>query len=190
MQNLREIPRRLGIRIIRDLFPPPKPGRHEVRLAMAGHCQADDYSCGVSAGWSALRFLNPAARLARFDRECAADPETGTSTTRLRRALRLQGVSATRKPLTFAMLESLLRAGHPILTSIHRRDDVWHWVTIYGVATKPRRVFFIGRVLPGFSRTWLPWAEFLRIHGSSVPLVARFVGNKTRRRSSRKTAGR
>lgn len=171
ISSIESIPRSLGFILIPDLLPDHSKRRGESKLRLSGHCQTDSYSCGVAAGWSALKFLIPGSNLERFDFDCRPNTESGTSSERLMKALRKHGASVSTGKLGFAMIAKNIRAGKPVLTAIHLRHDVWHWVAIYGFARKPQRVYLSGRLIPGFSSHWLPWSELRRRNGPWLALV-------------------
>ena len=161
------VPLALGIQKIPDLLP-EGAGKNEVKLSLHSYCQTDTYSCGAIAGWSVLEFLKPKADFKKFYRDCAPDREYGTPNTRLRAALRKHGVSVgDRSNLNFASIHQCLRDGKPILIAIAEGalfdEDAAHWVVIYGVGTKPNRVFISGKTRPGFSRQQMTWREFKSI---------------------------
>ena len=184
-RSIRDLPGKLGIRLIPDIFGnPPVIKNHHVRLPLGGYSQADSYSCGMMAGWSVLEFLNPSADLRRFAFDCAPEPVNGTPAYRLRKALRAQGVSVSTDRLSFPMITRHIKAGHPILTAIHLRGDVYHWIAIYGFQSKPKRVYTIGRILPGFSRRCMTWVQLRSRNGPWLSLVAR------KRRSPRQARNR
>lgn len=158
-KQLREIPRALGIRKIPDFFN-ERPEKEYVKLRIRGYCQADNYSCGVIAGWCALELLNPEAEFARFDKDCAPDWKFGTSTESLRKALRKQGVAAKQIKPAWDHLREEIKSGRPVLATIHLRADIYHWVCVYGYREKPDMVLYVGRILPGFSRVLAAWADF------------------------------
>ena len=159
IDHLLEIPGKLGITVIRDLFL-PATNKNEFKLRLRGYCQADPYSCGIAAGWSVLKAFNPRARLKQFAKDCAPDKKWGVPTRRLAFALRNQGCRVQYSKLDFKTIQAELQQGRPILTAIHRKDDEWHWIVIYGFGVKPSRIFFIGNVIPGFSRAQMLWHDF------------------------------
>ena len=68
---------------------------------------------------------------------------------------------------TSLAIQQCLRDGKPILVAIAEGalfdEDAAHWVVIYGVGTKPNRVFISGKTRPGFSRQQMTWREFRSI---------------------------
>jgi len=162
-----EIPRSLRIQKIPDILP-DTTGKNEFKLAISGYCQADTYSCGAIAGWSVLEHFNPKVKFRAFYDACAPAPDSGTSTTRLMKALRKHGVAVSdRKDLDFDGIQQCLRDGKPILVSIAGNslfdDEAGHWVAIYGFGRKPNRIFICGKTRPGFSRQEMTWKQFKAI---------------------------
>ena len=161
------IPLALGIQKIPDLLP-NTTGKNEIKLSLPSYCQTDTYSCGALAGWSVLKFLKSNANFKVFYEACAPDREYGTSNARLMAALRKHGVSVgDRKNLGFKTIHRCIRSGKPIPAAIAEGaifdDDAAHWIVIYGVGTKPNRIFISGKTRPGFSRQQLTWHEFKSI---------------------------
>ena len=146
--------------LIPDLFTACEAGC----LPLRGFCQTDRFSCGVSAGWSAIHLLTKPHKgqgnFRQFARDCAADPVWGTSTKRLTNALRKQGMKVGTRPLSWATVREMTALGRPMITSIAYKT-YRHWVVIYGHSRS--EVFYSGRILPGFSRTRMRWADFKKI---------------------------
>jgi hypothetical protein len=178
-KQLREIPRALGIRKIRDFFS-DKPEKGYVKLRIRGYCQTDSYSCGVIAGWSALEMLNPEASFSQFDADCDPDPHWGTSTASLRKALKKQGIASRKVTPSWDALRREIKAGNPVLATIYLRGDVYHWVCIYGYRENPDMVLYVGRIVPGFSRVLATWEEFHYRTEKDDPWLA--LSPSTRRR--------
>ena len=186
---IERIPRALGLTLIPDLVPDTAAKKGERKLAMRGHCQADSYSCGTAAGWSALEFLIPGSNLEGFDFDCRPDCDMGTPSRRLVKALRKHGASVSTEKLGIRMIAKNISAGKPVLAAIHLRDDIYHWVAIYGFGRNPNRVYLSGRVIPGFSSHCLSWAELRRRNGPWLSLVVS-RGSRLKRSGGRGSGGR
>jgi len=161
------VPKALGLHKIPALLP-ESTAANELKLSLRSYCQTDTYSCGAIAGWSVLEFLKPGADFLQFYADCAPSKETGTSTSRLTKALRKHGISVShRNDLDFDQIKSLLRAGKPILVCTGEGalfdDDAAHWVVIYGCGWNPNRIFLSGKTRPGFSRETLSYRDFKSI---------------------------
>jgi hypothetical protein len=104
--------------------------------------QIDGFSCGVVAGWSVIKAVYPVrgrGDFLKFYEDCAVSQETGTSWTRLIKALRNQGigVSLRRGPLEFNALKKEIENGFPIIAVIDvPAADYCHWVAVYGYKQK------------------------------------------------------
>lgn len=157
------VPGRLGIRKIPDLLP-QGPHPRSYRIPLKGYFQTDGHSCGAIAGWSVLKFLKPTASFKEFYEDCAPNETWGVSTTRLSAALRKHGLRiSTRAKMDFDAIKTSIEAGSPVLVSIDMGwDDALHWVVIYGISWKPRRIFVSGHSTPGFSKRVIPWRRFRR----------------------------
>lgn len=167
-------------KIIRSLYPKLVPDigitierKGQVKLPLQGYCQTDPYRCGISAGWSVLTYLNEKANLAKFEQTCKPSKEIGTQSGNLRKALRAQGITTKTVKLTFPVIKKAIKAGYPILTTIYLRKDIYHWIAIYGFQYRPQKVFFVGRIVPGFSSKSLTWGELKRKSGPWLSIVAR-----------------
>lgn len=145
----------------------------ETKLGITGYCQTDFYRCGISAGWSVLEYLNPDADFDEFHNSCKPCPIIGTQTKNMIKALKDQGVIVKRERLTFHAIKQAIKRKHPILTTIHIRDDEYHWIAIYGFKEHPKTVFFVGRVFPGFSKKEMNWSDMKKKRGPWLSLVAR-----------------
>ncbi len=135
-------------------------GPGETRLLLPSFCQTDWYSCGPVAAWSVVETFHPDADFADFYNDCRPMPTEGTSENKLVRALRKHGVGVSiRHDLDFDAIASSIEAGYPIITGTgHDYPDGDHWVVIYGVARKPKRLFVSNIVR--FSSPWNSRADF------------------------------
>lgn len=140
----------------------------ETKLLMKSYCQTDWYSCGPVAAWSVIETFHPDAEFAAFYRDCRPLPTEGTTENKLVTSLRKHGVGVSvRRDLNFAKIADSIETGYPIITGIgcDENGEGDHWVVIYGVSRKPKRVFVsnIVRMLnPLNSRaeyTWREWCD-------------------------------
>jgi len=187
--------RKLGLRVIPDFLPERTRG-NEFKLPVRGYSQLASYSCGVSAGWSVLRYFKPGANFQEFDEACSPSPRTGTSTRKLSAALRRHDLRVfPLRDLDFEAITAFLESGFPLLTTI--RDPRWekdkhHWVVIYGFGWRPRRIHFVGRAIPGFTKRELAWRKFKSLwtgrDDSLVCIPKEMVPRKTRKNSVRTVA--
>ena len=143
-------------------------GSGVTKLLMPSYCQTDWYSCGPIAAWSVLETFHPDADFATFYHACRPLPTEGTSESKLVKALRQHGVGiSVRHDLTFDRIASAIESGFPIITGVGEDEsgDGDHWVVIYGVSRKPKRLFVSNIVRmhnPFNSReafTWSEWRE-------------------------------
>jgi hypothetical protein len=106
--------------------------------------------------------FHPEADFEKFYKFCAPDPTEGMGETRLIQALRHHGVGVgVRRDLDFDSIAEAIEAGFPIIVGVgHEFSDGDHWVVIYGVAYKPKRVFLSNIVRPGYSHEEYSWSEF------------------------------
>ena len=150
-----------GIRIVPDLLVHTR-NEMEVTLAVPGYCQTQSYTCGFSAGLTVLHTFQPQLSAEHFFRLVAPDEQTGTSTTRLVKALRKCRVGVSwRRNLDWTRIRGLIDKGYPIITTVTTGDPtVHHWVVVYGYGLSPNRVFIAGNGLPLFARKKYPWSEF------------------------------
>lgn len=107
--------------------------------------QTDDYSCGVVAGWVAIKALYPARRNRQvFRKDCNPSKRYGTSTARLIKALRKHDVrvSVRRDNLSFELIKECVDYGLPVIACIETGDTWFHWVTVYAYkAGKNKQVY-------------------------------------------------
>ena len=185
--------RKLGLRVIPDLLP-ERTRSNEFKLPLRGYSQLDSPSCGVSAGWSVLRYLKCGAIFKEFDDTCAPSPRTGTSTRKLAAALRRHDLRVfPLRDLDFEAITAFLESGFPILTTIrepHWEKDKHHWVAIYGFGWRPRRIHFVGRAIPGFTKRELVWRKFKSLwtgrDDSLVCIPKEMVPRSDRKKQARK----
>lgn len=142
-------------------------GPGESKLLMPSYCQTDWYSCGPIAAWSVLETFHPDADFATFYHDCRPLPTEGTSEGKLVKALRKHGIGiSVRHDLTFEKIARAIESGFPIITGVgHDYEDGDHWVVIYGVSRKPKRVFVSNIVrwhFPFNSREDFTWKEWLK----------------------------
>ncbi len=141
-------------------------GENETKLLMPSYCQTDWYSCGPVAAWSVLETFRPDADFAAFYHDCKPLSTEGTTENKLVRALRKHGVGVSvKRDLNFVKIAEAIDAGYPIITGVgcDENGDGDHWVVIYGVSRKPKRVFVSNIVRmhnPLNSRAEFTWSEW------------------------------
>jgi hypothetical protein len=101
----------------------------------------------------------------KFYRDCNPLPFEGTTEGKLVKALRRNGVRVSvRSDLNYAGIRAAIEAGFPVVATVAYEDSYAdHWIVIYGVGWRPRRVFLCNQVLqgwPGFSREELGGLPF------------------------------
>lgn len=148
-------------------------GSREVTLDLPGYGQIDSYCCGVVAGIMALKHFKPRASFERFYRRVQPDFETGTSTTRLIRALRQSGVRVKeRHDLAFADLCGAIDSGWPVILVVQNPgEDAAHWVVVYGYGKRPNRVLLATNGFPLVTSNRVPLRRFARLwspHGNGL----------------------
>jgi hypothetical protein len=135
----------------------------EVKLRVPFYAQTDPYSCGAIAGWIVVKTFHPKAKFSRFYEACRPDPMNGTPVHRLVRALRRFGVGVGfRHGMGFAEIADAIEAGFPIICGAGDElfEDGDHYVVIYGVARKKRRIFLCNNLRPGHSRLEMSWRDW------------------------------
>ena len=157
---------RTGIVLVRDRLPRGSGAADEIVLDIPGYRQVDTFSCGAIAGLMVLHHFKPRASIDRFYRLADPHGRWGTSTRKVTTALRRHGISVgIRESLEFEDLWDALAAGRPIIACVSSRwSDDNHWLVIYGVGKRPRRVFVAGVGIPHWpAGKVLPWGEFRRM---------------------------
>lgn len=144
--------------------PTCEPEEGETVLALPGYRQTQTYTCGAVAGLMVLHTFHPRRSPRRFIRRTAPVPHKGTPTARLVRALEASGVGVLeRHDLDFARIAEWIEDGRPIITLVDRGEYKRHWVVLYGVARRPRRLLVAGNgSLPRLSSHRYPWGDFKR----------------------------
>lgn len=154
-----------NLRLIPDLTD-DFPVDNETKLAIPGFRQLDCYSCGATAGFSVVRAFHPRARFADFYAACNPSPTSGMSKRMLIRALRCHGVGVSdRSRMSFDDIADATERGFPLVAGIgHEFPDGDHWVTIYGVGRKPKRLFVCNQpsIMSLHGREEFMWQEWDR----------------------------
>jgi hypothetical protein len=153
---------------IPDLFVDSEAETSAVKLPIRSLHQMDCHSCGPVAAWAVARaFGQPPIGYGKFHRltRCAAGD--GAEPPGVRRALRACGLpSSYREDLDFEALRDIIGSGWPVLTGVGHDmfdGDVGdHWVFVYGVGWKPKRVYLGNQGLPLFSTVMWSWKRFKR----------------------------
>ena len=129
-------------------------------LEIPGYRQLDSYSCGAVAGLMIVHSIYPNRAAKKFYRDVSPNSVTGTSTTRLIRALRKNGIAVRYiRRGTLKQLKAAIDAGFPIATTVGEGLDL-HWIVVYGYSNRPTRIFTAGEYM------YLPcqppdeWKEF------------------------------
>jgi len=138
---------------------------NEHKLAVPGFSQTDCYSCGFTAALGVVRTFHPRADSKKLYSDCNPLPFEGTTEFKLVRALRKNGVGVSvRSNLNYASIREAIESGFPVITTVsYGNTFAEHWIVIYGVGWRPKRVFLCNQVLqgwPGFGRDELTWADF------------------------------
>ena len=150
------------LRLIPDLFDDHIHDESEIKLAVPFFCQTDWYSCGAVAGWSVLKYFHSGASFDAFYKDVHPLPLVGTSEGKLVRALRRHGVTVSiRHRLRFEDLHAAIESGRPVIVGIgHEFEGGDHWIVVYGIRRRLRRVHVCNWLRPGRSRQELSWSEF------------------------------
>jgi hypothetical protein len=145
----------------------------DIVLGIPGYRQIKSFTCGFVSGLMVLEGLGKKIDSAKFYKECRPHQTWGISTRKLSRALRKNGIRVKiRQKLKFEEVAEAISAGHPIITTVKRRNDIQHWIVIYGVNKNTREIFVAGDKFwftPDSTRhKWDPywkrfptWADFL-----------------------------
>lgn len=134
----------LGFEYVWELISKPR-NENDIVIAIPGYRQTKSYTCGFVSGLMILHAYDPKANVKKFYELCDAHEEWGMSTRKVAKALRASGIGVMiRKELKFQDIADFIDAGHPIITSIKRRDEIQHWVVIYGVNKKTKEIFVAG----------------------------------------------
>ena len=150
-----------GIVIVSDRLPGPD-GDDATVLDVPGYVQTQTYTCGFVAGLMVLHAFKPNSSIDLFYRRVAPHEDRGASTEKIATALRKSNIGVgKRESLTFDAIADAIEAGYPIVTTVSTGDpEVNHWVVIYGVGRKPKRIFLAANGLPFLSHKKYPWRTF------------------------------
>jgi ABC-type bacteriocin/lantibiotic exporter with double-glycine peptidase domain len=131
--------------------------------------QATDYTCGVAALQSVLRYYGLEIREDRLAAILKSDPDKGTSYLAIESFARENGFATSiRRDMTLEELKDILRGGSPVLCAIQAWPEMavdwktdWndgHWVVAIGF--EESRMFFMDPSSMG-NYTYIPDGEFL-----------------------------
>lgn len=143
-----------------------------VVLDVPGLRQTRDYSCGfVAALMVVWTFRRPRTKAGQTKSMTSLwyrlepDTETGTSTTRVVKALRTSGIGVShRRDLDFDGIAQAITDAYPIILAVKTaRPDTEHWVVVYGANPTLRTVFVAGNELPLIGTNEYRWGRFRRI---------------------------
>jgi hypothetical protein len=135
-------------------------GRGDVKLNVPFYSQTDWFSCGPVAASIVVETFHPHADFTALYRACRPEPLSGTSAFRIVRTLRRFGVGVSvRRNLGFDSLATAIESGYPIIAGV-AHGEAGHWVVIYGVNRKRRRLFVSNVGLIGHSRQECTWREW------------------------------
>jgi len=132
----------------------------DVKLRVKFYSQTDWFSCGPVAASIVVETFHPRADFAAIYRECRPDPLEGTSTARLISGLRTFSVRVSRRrDLGFDELATAIEQGYPIIAGV-TYQTYGHWVVLYGVNRRRKRLFVCNVGCLGHSRQECTWREW------------------------------
>jgi hypothetical protein len=163
-----------AIRLIPDLTD-DTVGENETKLAVPGFRQLDCWSCGATAAFAVVKTFHPGAKFTRFYADVGTTA-SGTSESAIVRGLRKHGVGVSiRDDMDFNDIEAAIESGFPVIAGIGRdeNEDGDHWVCIYGVGRKPKRIFVCNQpfILSLHGReefTWKRWQRWWNPSGRGL----------------------
>lgn len=166
-QSLQQLPDQLAdaleIKHLPDYLTHPDP-EAGASLELSGYSQMHSYTCGAVAGWMVVKAIWPGRSAQKFYQTIAPDPELGTPTRTLVRALKQARVGVERTTPTFQHIVQAIDAGFPIIACIDRPGtDYSHWIVIYGYDRESKTVYLAGNRWEwqrGLQPNVLPYAEF------------------------------
>jgi len=132
----------------------------DFKIAVPFYSQADWYSCGPVAASMVVETFHPHVDFTALYRACRPDALSGTPAFRIVRALRRCGVGVSvRRNLGFDALATAIESGYPIIAGVAYGEH-GHWVVLYGVNRKRRRLFVSNVGFIGNSRQECTWREW------------------------------
>ncbi len=153
----------------------------DVKLAVPFYSQTDWYSCGPVAASMVVETFHPHADFDALYRACRPESLSGTTAPKLVRALRQFGIGVlVRRDLGFDSLATAIESGFPIIAGVDY-GEYGHWVVIYGVNRKRRRLFVCNVGCVGHSRqecTWREWKSWWEPAGEGLICWGRRLGRR------------
>lgn len=150
-----------GIVMVEDWLK--HPGTPDViTLNLPGYRQTTSFSCGATVAAIVVHFFHPRRSINRLYQLVQPDTETGTSTAQLKRALQKSGIAVQeRDDLKWADIRRAIENGRPVIVSVvTRKPEVRHWCVVYGIGSKPNRVFLAGHGVPWVGKKEFTYYEF------------------------------
>lgn len=150
---------------VADFWTTSSRRRSVVIEKVCGYHQLDNYSCGAAAVATVVRAYSgklDAAYWFTTLQYTNPDPQGGTPTRRLRRALHELGFKSTiKRSFNAANVSEAIRQGDLMITTVRmprQRANETHWVVVAGCS--PEDVLILNATgLPLFSKRWIPWDD-------------------------------
>jgi hypothetical protein len=119
--------------IVAPVCLPDPPNDKCVFLDIPGYKQVGDNTCGVAAGLMVLHAIDKRRSAKKFYDLCNPTEEFGVGSGKLITALRASSVQVSvKRDLGLGTIDSTLRAGYPIITTVKYGKSDLHWVVIFG----------------------------------------------------------
>ncbi len=150
-----------GIVLVDDWLTHPETP-DVITLALPGYRQTNTFACGFTAACMVVHHFYPRRSINRLYELVRPDTEMGTSTARLKQALRKSGLAVQeRDDLKWTDIHRAIESNCPVIVKVTtRKPDVLHWCVIYGTGKKPNRVFLAGVGTPLIGRKEFSFFEF------------------------------
>lgn len=117
----------------------------DVVVNISGYRQIKSYTCGFVSGVMILEGFGIKIDTGKFYKQCRPHQTWGISSRKLADALRKNEIKVViRQKLSFDEIADALTKGSPIITTVKRRNDIQHWVVIYGVNKRTKEIFVAG----------------------------------------------
>lgn len=162
-------------------YPPPRPS-NAVVLALKGHYQVREYTCGFASTLTVLRYYQRSVTERELYERLGTTCE-GTSQSAILRELRREGIRVgLRYDMEFEDIREAISAGRLIVAYHHRLE---HWLVINGFRDEPRSVFVVDSLRNHrCEQSWVEYGPKLRGFGMicstrkrrlSVPTIDRHL---------------
>ena len=154
--------RKTGFVVTRAHLPRAKTDDEITLPNFPGYFQLNSFGCGFTVALMVVRYYEPDASADKLWNLVRPHSINGVEPARFQKALKHYGIKAAYEPnLNFGRFASAIADGYPVATLVKSAAiDTDHWACVYGVGTKPDKIFLAGMNV--LHNAPMSWAKFDR----------------------------